>query len=61
VNPDAPKQFGIHLTAETMEMVSLIQEQRKETNQPNTLSAVVEDALACYYNCLVKEGAIPAE
>jgi hypothetical protein len=60
-HPDAPKQFGIRLSAETMEMVSLIQEQRKATNQPNTFSAIVEDAIACYYNCLVKEGAIPAE
>jgi len=40
-------------------MVSAIQEHRKLTNQPTTLSAVVEDAIACHYNRLVREGAIP--
>ncbi len=43
-HPDAPKQFGIRLSAETMELVSAIQEFRQRTNQPITLSAVVEDA-----------------
>jgi hypothetical protein len=41
-----------------MELVSAIQEFRQRTNQPVTLSAVVEDALRCHYNRLVKEGAI---
>ncbi len=58
-HPDAPKQFGIRLSAETMELVSAIQEHRKTTNQPTTLSAVVEDAIRCHYARLVKEGAIP--
>jgi len=57
-HPDAPKQFGIRLRDEVMAMVSAIQEHRKKTNQPTTLSAVVEDAIACHYNRLVKEGAI---
>jgi uncharacterized glyoxalase superfamily protein PhnB len=57
-HPDAPKQFGIRLSDEVMGMVSAIQEHRKQTNQPITLSAVVEDAIRCYYNRLVSEGAI---
>jgi hypothetical protein len=57
-HPDAPKQFGIRLSDDTMELVSAIQEYRKSTNQPTTLSAVVEDAIQCHYNRLVKEGAI---
>jgi hypothetical protein len=57
-HPDAPKQFGIRLSQDTMELVSAIQEYRKQTNQPTTLSAVVEDAIQCHYNRLVKEGAI---
>jgi hypothetical protein len=57
-HPDAPKQFGIRLSAETMELVSAIQEFRQRTNQPVTLSAVVEDAIQCHYNRLVREGAI---
>ena len=60
-HPDAPKQFGIRLSDEVMGMVSAIQEHRKETNQPITLSAVVEDAIRCHHNRLVKEGAIPNE
>ncbi len=58
-HPDAPKQFGIRLSEETMELVSAIQEHRKRTNQPTTLAAIVEDAIRCHYNRLVKEGAIP--
>jgi hypothetical protein len=58
-HPDAPRQFGIRISDETLERVSAIQEHRKRTNQPTTLSAVVEDAIACHYNRLVKEGAIP--
>lgn len=57
-HPDAPKQFGIRLSAETMDLVSAIQEFRQRTNQPVTLSAVVEEAIRCHYNRLVKEGAI---
>ena len=60
-HPDAPKQFGIRLSDDTMELVSAIQEFRQRTNQPVTLSAVVEDAIRCHYNRLVKEGAIPSE
>jgi uncharacterized glyoxalase superfamily protein PhnB len=41
-----------------MELVSAIQEHRKQNNQPITLAAVVEDAIRCHYNRLVKEGAI---
>jgi len=57
-HPDAPKQFGIRLNQETMEMVSEIQEFRQRTNQPTTLASIVEDAIQCHYNRLVKEGAI---
>jgi hypothetical protein len=57
-HPDAPKQFGIRLSENTMELVSAIQDFRQRTNQPVTLSAVVEDAIRCHYNRLVKEGAI---
>ena len=60
-HPDAHKQFGIRLSQDTMELVSAIQEHRKTTNQPFTLSAVVEDAIRCHYNRLVREGAIPDE
>ena len=55
---DAPKQFGIRLSDETMELVSAIQEYRKRTNQPITLAAIVEDAIQCHFNRLVNEGAI---
>ncbi len=58
-HPDAPKQFGIRISDDTMELVSAIQEHRKQTNQPITLAAIVEDAIQCHYNRLVKEGAIP--
>ncbi|MFZ9946749.1 MAG: hypothetical protein ACO3FN_06695 [Vulcanococcus sp.] len=57
-HPDAPKQFGIRLSDEVMELVSAIQEHRKTTNQPTTLSAVLEDAIRCHYNRLVREGVI---
>jgi hypothetical protein len=57
-HPDAPKQFGIRLSDEVMGLVSAIQEFRQRTNQPVTLSAVVEDAIRCHYNRLVKEDAI---
>jgi hypothetical protein len=55
-HPDAPKQFGIRLSNEVMTLVSAIQEHRKQTNKPITLAAVVEDAIRCHYNRLVKEG-----
>ena len=57
-HPDAPKQFGIRLSAETMELVSAIQEFRQRTNQPMTLASIVEDAIGVYYDALVEEGAI---
>ena len=57
-HPDAPKQFGIRISDEVMELVSAIQVVRKTNNQPITLAAVVEDAIKCYYNRLLKEGAI---
>ena len=57
-HPDAPKQFGIRLNAETMELVSAIQEFRQRTNQPLTLAAIVEDAIGVYYDTLVDKGAI---
>ena len=60
-HPDAPKQFGIRLSEETMELVSAIQEYRKRTDQPITLAAIVEDAIQCHYNRLVNEGAICGE
>ena len=56
--PDAPKQFGIRISDEVMELVSAIQEFRQRTNQPTTLAAIVEDAIQCHYNRLVNEGAI---
>jgi hypothetical protein len=57
-HPDAPKQFGIRLNQDTMELVSAIQEFRIRTNQPPTLAAIVEDASEVYYDTLVAEGAI---
>lgn len=57
-HPDAPKQFGIRLTQETMELVSEIQEFRQRTNQTTTLASIVEDAICIYYERLVDEGAI---
>ena len=57
-HPDAPKQFGIRISNEVMELVSEIQEFRIRTQQSPTLSAIVEDAIECYYARLVEEGAI---
>jgi len=57
-HPDAPKQFGILLNQETMELVSEIQEFRERTNQPTTLSSIVEDAISVYHDRLVEEGTI---
>jgi hypothetical protein len=41
-----------------MGLVAVIQEHRKLTSQPFTLAAIVEEALAAYYDILVEEGAI---
>lgn len=60
-HPDAHKQFGIRLSADTMELVAAIQEFRQRTNQPITLASIVEDAIGVYYDRLVEEGAIPDE
>jgi hypothetical protein len=58
-HPDAPKQFGIRLSDETMKLVSEVQHFRQRTNQPITHAAIVEDAIRCYHCRLVKEGALP--
>ena len=55
-HPDAPKQFGIRLSQETLELVSAIQEFRRRTNQPTTLASITEDAIGIYYDRLVEEG-----
>ncbi len=57
-HPDAPKQYGIRISDEVMELVSTIQEVRQRTNQPTTLAAIVESAIQCHYASLVNEGAI---
>lgn len=57
-HPDAPKQFGIRISDEVMELVSEIQDYRRKTNQPFTLAAIVENAIRCHYNRLVSEGSI---
>ena len=60
-HPDAPKQFGIRLSDEIMEMVSAIQTFRQRNNQSTTLSAIVEDAIEVYYEDLVESGEIQDE
>ena len=60
-HPDAPKQFGIRLSDEIMEMVSAIQKFRQSNNQSTTLSAIVEDAIEIYYEDLVESGEIQDE
>lgn len=57
-HPDAPKQYGIRITDEVMELVAQIQECRKQSNQSTTLASIVEDAIGLYYDHLVEEGAI---
>jgi hypothetical protein len=57
-HPDAPKQFGIRLSEETIELVSVIQEHRIHTSQSPTLASVVEDAIRAYYDLLVERGDI---
>ena len=46
-HPDAPKQFGIRLSDEVMELVSEIQEFRQRTNQPTTLCPVSIRLIGC--------------
>ena len=60
-HPDAPKQFGIRLSEEIMEIVSAIQQFRQRNNQSTTLSAIVEDAIEVYYEDLVESGEIQDE
>ena len=57
-HPEAPKQFGIRISDEVMELVSVIQECRQRNSQPITLAAVVEDAIKAYYDLLVERGDI---
>ncbi|MDA1246242.1 MAG: hypothetical protein O2787_02975 [Cyanobacteria bacterium] len=57
-HPDAPKQFGIRLSGETIKLVSEIQHLRQRNNQSITLSSIVEDAIQCHHNRVVNEGAI---
>ena len=59
--PDAPKQFGIRLSGETMVWVSAIQEYRRKNNEPFTLAAVVEEAIEVYYEQLLEHGHIKEE
>jgi hypothetical protein len=46
-HPNTPKQFGIRLSQDTMELVSTIQEFRQRTNQPASLAAIVEPDTRC--------------
>ena len=57
-HPSAPKQYGIRLSDEVMELVAEIQEHRKLTSQPFTLASIIEDALEAYYDKLIEEGII---
>lgn len=57
-HPDAPKQYGIRLSQETMELVSEIQEYHQKSNKQNTLAAIVESAIESYYDTLVEDGEI---
>ena len=57
-HPDAPKQYGIRIADEVMEMVSAIQDCRHRKALPTALAAVVEDAIEVYYDLLVKQGEI---
>ena len=57
-HPDSPKQFGVRISDEVMELVAEIQEHRKRIQQPITLASIVEDALEFYYDLLVGQGAI---
>jgi hypothetical protein len=55
-HPDAPRQYGIRLSQETMELVSEIQEYHRKCNKAHTLAAIVESAVDSYYETLVEEG-----
>lgn len=57
-HPDAPKQYGIRLSDDVIHLISEIQGFRKRTQQSPTLASIVEDAIQCYYDRLVDEGAI---
>ena len=57
-HPDAAKQYGIRLSDEVMELVSVIQDQRRHHQQSITLAAIVEDAIKAYYDLLVQRGQI---
>lgn len=57
-HPDAPKQYGIRITDEVMELVAQIQECRKQSKQSTTLASIVEDAIGLYYDHLVEAGSI---
>ncbi len=57
-HPDAPKQFGIRLSPEILEMVSKIQVYRKKHNHPTSLSSIVEDAIEEMYDFMIKNGAL---
>ncbi len=60
-HPDAPKQFGIRLSPEILEMVSKIQEYRKRHNHPTSLSSIVEDAIEEMYDFMIENGALQNE
>jgi len=55
-HPDAPKQYGIRIRQETMELISEIQNLHRKTGKPHTLAAIVESAIDSYYETLVEEG-----
>jgi hypothetical protein len=57
-HPDAPRQYGIRLSQETMELVSEIQEYHRKCNKGHTLAAIVESAIENYYDTLVEDGEI---
>ncbi len=57
-HPDAPKQFGIRISNEVMELVAEIQDHRRHTQQSFTLASIVEDAITTYYDLLVERGDI---
>ena len=54
-HPDAPRQLGIRLSNESIELVSAIQEYRRKNNEPYTLAAIFEDAIDFYYEHLVEQ------
>lgn len=57
-HPDAPKQYGIRLSQEIMELVSDIQEYHRKTQKSHTLSGIVESAIENYHDTLVRDGVI---